>query len=202
MIYGNGIETGEYKFIGEKKIIKEDIIPNENMIINQEEINEELIKRKNKKKEKKISLINEYYITDKLKDDLNELCSLIKENGEKNIPTNLKENELLMTFGEDDIKILLESMDLSDKDFAFINCNYIPMTLINKFAEDSKKEIKSIALNLFEQCEQKIEEEKKLAEKKEEEKGIKKETNKKKDNKNKNKPFLDLKYPRNDWLIL
>jgi hypothetical protein len=63
MIYGNGIETGEYKFIGEKKILKEDIIPNENMIINQEEINEELIKRKNKKKEKKISyeVIDKYY---------------------------------------------------------------------------------------------------------------------------------------------
>jgi hypothetical protein len=63
MIYGNGIETGEYKFIGEKKIIKEDIVPNENMIINQEEINEELIKRKNKKKEKKISyeVIDKYY---------------------------------------------------------------------------------------------------------------------------------------------
>ena len=63
MIYGNGIDTGEYKFIGEKKIIKEDIVPNENMIINQEEINEELIKRKNKKKEKKISyeVIDKYY---------------------------------------------------------------------------------------------------------------------------------------------
>ena len=63
MIYGNGIKTGEYKFIGEKKIIKEDIIPNENIIINQEEINEELIKRKNKKKEKKISyeVIDKYY---------------------------------------------------------------------------------------------------------------------------------------------
>ena len=63
MIYGNGIDTGEYKFIGEKKIIKEDIIPNENMIINQEEINEELIKRKNKKKKKKISyeVIDKYY---------------------------------------------------------------------------------------------------------------------------------------------
>ena len=63
MIYGNGIETGEYKFIGEKKIIKEDIVPNKNMIINQEEINEELIKRKNKKKEKKISyeVIDKYY---------------------------------------------------------------------------------------------------------------------------------------------
>ena len=63
MVYGNGIKTGEYKFIGEKKIIKEDIIPNENIIINQEEINEELIKRKNKKKEKKISyeVIDKYY---------------------------------------------------------------------------------------------------------------------------------------------
>ena len=63
MIYGNGIDTGEYKFIGEKKIIKEDIVPNKNMIINQEEINEELIKRKNKKKEKKISyeVIDIYY---------------------------------------------------------------------------------------------------------------------------------------------
>ena len=63
MVYGNGIDTGEYKFIGEKKIIKEDIVPNENMIINQEEINEELIKRKNKKKEKKISyeVIDKYY---------------------------------------------------------------------------------------------------------------------------------------------
>ena len=63
MVYGNGIKTGEYKFIGEKKIIKEDIIPNKNMIINQEEINEELIKRKNKKKEKKISyeVIDKYY---------------------------------------------------------------------------------------------------------------------------------------------
>ena len=63
MVYGNGIKTGEYKFIGEKKIIKEDIVPNKNMIINQEEINEELIKRKNKKKEKKISyeVIDKYY---------------------------------------------------------------------------------------------------------------------------------------------
>ena len=148
--------------------------------------------------ELKGSLINEYYITDKLKEDLNELCNLIKENGDKNIPTNLKENELLMTFGEDDIKILLESMDLSDKDFAFINCNYIPMSLINKFAEQEKKEIKSIALNLFDECERQIEEEKKLAEKNEEDKNIKKEPNKKKDNKNKNKKFLDLKYPKSE----
>ena len=182
-------ELAQNKFIHLSKL--------KNVGINKDE-EEYILRIVEKNPELKGSLINEYYITDKLKDDLNELCSLIKENGEKNIPTNLKENELLMTFGEDDIKILLESMDLSDKDFAFINCNYIPMTLINKFAEDSRKEIKSIALNLFEQCEQKIEEEKKLAEKKEEEKGIKKETNKKKDNKNKNKPFLDLKYPKNE----
>ena len=152
----------------------------------------------NKNPELKGILINGYYITEKLKDDLNELCSLIKENGEKNIPTNLKENELLMTFGEDDIKAILESMDLSDEDFAFINCNYIPNALINRFAEDAKKDVKSIASTLFEECELKLEEEKKLEEKKEDEKNIKKETNKKNANKNKNKPFLDLKYPKTE----
>ena len=152
----------------------------------------------NKNPELKGTLINGYYITDKFKNDLNELCNLIKENGEKNIPTNLRENELLMTFGEDDIKILLESMELSDKDFAFINCNYIPMTLINRFAEDAKKEVKAIASTLFEECEQKIEEEKKMEEKKEEDKTIKKENTRKNANKNKNKPFHDLKYPKSE----
>ena len=60
--------------------------------------------------------------------------------------------------------------------------------------------MKSIAATLFEECEQKIEEEKKLEEKKEEDKNPKKETNKKNVNKNKNKPFLDLKYPRNEGI--
>ena len=151
----------------------------------------------NKNPELQGTFINGYYITDKLKNDLNGLCTLIKENGEKNIPTNLKENELLTTFGEDDIKIILESMDLSSKEFTFINCNYIPIQLINRFALDAEKDVKSTASKLFEECEQKIEEEKKLEEKKEEEKNIKKE-NKKNANKNKNKPFLDLKYPRNE----
>jgi hypothetical protein len=182
-------ELAQNKFIHLSKL--------KNVGINKDE-EEYILRIVEKNPELKGSLINEYYITDKLKDDLNELCSLIKENGEKNIPTNLKENELLMTFGEDDIKILLESMDLSDKDFAFINCNYIPMSLINKFAEQEKKEIKSIASNLFDECERKIEEEKKLAEKNEEDKNIKKEPNKKKDNKNKNKKFLDLKYPKRE----
>jgi hypothetical protein len=182
-------ELSQNKFIHLSKL--------KNVGINKDE--EEFVEKiGNQNPELKGTLINGYYITDKLKEDLNELCSLIKENGEKNIPTNLKENELLMTFGEDDIKIILESMDLSDKDFAFINCNYIPMTLINHFAEDAKKDVKSIASTLFEECEQKIEEEKKLEEKKEEDKNIKKETNKKNANKNKNKPFLDLKYPRNE----
>ena len=182
-------ELSQNKFIHLSKL--------KNVGINKDE--EEFVEKiANQNSELKGTLINGYYITDKLKEDLNELCSLIKENGEKNIPTNLKENELLMTFGEDDIKIILESMDLSDKDFAFINCNYIPMTLINHFAEDAKKDVKSIASTLFQECEQKIEEEKKLEEKKEEDKNIKKETNKKNANKNKNKPFLDLKYPRNE----
>ena len=165
-----------------------------NVGINKDE--EELVENiVNKNPELKGTLINGYYITEKLKNDLNDLCSLIKENGEKNLPTNLKENELLMTFGEDDIKILLESMELSEKDFAFINCNYIPMELINRFALDAKNDIKSIASQLFAECEQKIEEQKK-SEEKEEDKNPKKEN--KKSNKNKNKPFLDLKYPKNE----
>ena len=165
-----------------------------NVGINKDE--EELVENiVNKNPELKGTLINGYYITEKLKNDLNDLCSLIKENGEKNLPTNLKENELLMTFGEDDIKILLESMELSEKDFAFINCNYIPMELINRFALDAKNDIKSIASQLFAECEQKIEEQKKLEEK-EEDKNPKKEN--KKNNKNKNKPFLDLKYPKTE----
>ena len=165
-----------------------------NVGINKDE--EELVENiVNKNPELKGTLINGYYITEKLKNDLNDLCSLIKENGEKNLPTNLKENELLMTFGEDDIKILLESMELSERDFAFINCNYIPMELINQFALDAKNDIKSIASQLFAECEQKIEEQKKLEEK-EEDKNPKKEN--KKSNKNKIKPFLDLKYPKNE----
>ena len=165
-----------------------------NVGINKDE--EELVENiVNKNPELKGTLINGYYITEKLKNDLNDLCSLIKENGEKNLPTNLKENELLMTFGEDDIKILLESMELSERDFAFINCNYIPMELINQFALDAKNDIKSIASQLFAECEQKIEEQKKLEEK-EEDKNPKKEN--KKSNKNKNNPFLDLKKKKNE----
>ena len=178
-------ELAQNKFIHLSKLKNVDITKDE------EEFVEKIA---NKNPELKGTFINGYYITDKLKNDLNDLCSLIKENGEKNIPTNLKENELLTTFGEDDIKILLESMDLSSKDFAFINCNYIPIQLINRFALDAEKDVKSIASKLFDECEQKIEEEKKLEEKKEEEKNIKK----KNTNKNKNKPFLDLKYPKNE----
>jgi hypothetical protein len=178
-------ELAQNKFIHLSKLKNVDITKGE------EEFVEKIA---NKNPELKGTFINGYYITDKLKNDLNDLCSLIKENGEKNIPTNLKENELLTTFGEDDIKILLESMDLSSKDFAFINCNYIPIQLINRFALDAEKDVKSIASKLFDECEQKIEEEKKLEEKKEEEKNIKK----KNTNKNKNKPFLDLKYPKNE----
>ena len=182
-------ELGQNKFIHLSKL--------KNVGINKDE--EEFVENiVNKNPELKGTLINGYYITEKFKNDLSELCSLIKENGEKNLPTNLKENELLMTFGEDDIKIILESMDLPENDFIFINCNYIPVTLITRFVDDSKKDVKSIALKLFQECEEKLEEEKKLEEKKEEDKNIKKENIKKNANKNKNKPFLDLKYPKNE----
>ena len=61
MVLGNGMDTGEYKFIGQKTLVKENIVPNGNLVVNQEEISEELNKRKNKKKEKKIK----YEIVDK-----------------------------------------------------------------------------------------------------------------------------------------
>ena len=62
--YKKGMSTGEYKFIGEKTLIKENIVPNESLKISEEEINEELIKRKNKgKKVKKMQyeVIDKYY---------------------------------------------------------------------------------------------------------------------------------------------
>ena len=63
MVIGNGMDTGEYKFIGEKTLIKENISSNENFQINQEEIMEELNKRKNKKVEKKLKyeVIDKFY---------------------------------------------------------------------------------------------------------------------------------------------
>ena len=177
--------------LAQNKYIHLSKLKNVGIIKNEEEFVENIV---SKEPELKGSLFNDYYITDKLKNDLNDLCNLIKENGEKNIPTNLKENELLMIFGEDDIKTILESMELSSQDFSFINCNYIPIKLTNQFAENSKKEVNEIALKLFKECELKLEEEKQMEEKKEEDKNIKP----KKINKNKNKPFLDLKYPRNE----
>ena len=62
--YKKGMSTGEYKFIGEKTLIKENIVPNESLKISEEEINEELIKRKNKgKKVKKMQyeVVDKYY---------------------------------------------------------------------------------------------------------------------------------------------
>ena len=63
MVLGNGMETGEYKFIGEETVIKENIEPNENIVITQEEITSEINKRKTKKKEKKLKyeVIDKFY---------------------------------------------------------------------------------------------------------------------------------------------
>ena len=63
MVLGEGMDTGEYKFIGEKTLIKENIVPNENVKIDQEEVKAELIKRKNKKKAKKMKyeVIDKFY---------------------------------------------------------------------------------------------------------------------------------------------
>ena len=63
MVIGDGMETGEYKFIGEKILIKENIAPNAKIMITEEEIKSELNKRKNKKKEKKLKyeVIDKFY---------------------------------------------------------------------------------------------------------------------------------------------
>ena len=47
MILGQGMDTGEYKFVGEKTVIKEN--PNKKIAVTQEEILQELNKRKKKK---------------------------------------------------------------------------------------------------------------------------------------------------------
>ena len=59
---GGGMETGEYKFKSSKIILKEKLIQNKKIDINDEEINKEIVRRKNKtKKPKKL----QYIILDK-----------------------------------------------------------------------------------------------------------------------------------------
>ena len=93
MVFGQGMDTGEYKFVGEKSVIKENLIPNEKIIISQEEIIEELNRRKKnrKSKEKKIryEVIDKFYaLTDVngktikkvFKNDINKKTGSIKSN--------------------------------------------------------------------------------------------------------------------------
>ena len=65
IILGKGMDTGEYKFLGEKAIIKENLIPSGKITITQEEILEELNRRKKKKKSKekkiKYEVIDKFY---------------------------------------------------------------------------------------------------------------------------------------------
>ena len=160
------------------------------------------------------TFLKDYFITDNLKNNIN---LLINDNESKNLPTNLKENELLVNLDEDDVKILLESMELPDQEFIYSNYNYIPVKLINEFVQNSIKEVKSTAEKLFNECAKKLEEEKKEEDLKEEnnpppQEEPKTEKKKKKGGakagkgggkkanvvENKNKPFLDIKYPKNE----
>ena len=63
MILGQGMDTGEYKFVGEKTVIKEN--PNKKIAVTQEEILQELNKRKKKKlygsKKIKYEVIDKFY---------------------------------------------------------------------------------------------------------------------------------------------
>ena len=157
--------------------------------------------------------LKDYFITDNLK---NNIYLIITDNESKNLPTNLKENELLVNLDEDDIKVLLESMELSDQDYIYSNYNFIPMKLINDFIENSTKEVKSTAEKLFNECAKKLEEEKKEEDQKDSEspqaeppqtekkkkKGgagkSGKNANKKNTTENKYKAFLEIKYPRTE----
>ena len=159
------------------------------------------------------TFLKDYFIADNLKNNLN---LMISDNESKNLPTNLKENELLVNLDEDDIKILLESMNLSDEEYIYSNYNYIPNKLIDEFINNSIKDVKDSAEKSFNACAKKLEEEKKeedlkengnapqaepIQEEKKKKKGGKsgKGGNKKaSDNENKNKVFLELKYPRDE----
>ena len=159
------------------------------------------------------TFLKDYFIADNLKNNLN---LMISDNESKNLPTNLKENELLVNLDEDDIKILLESMNLSDEEYIYSNYNYIPTKLIDEFINNSIKDVKDSAEKSFNACAKKLEEEKKeedlkengnapqiepIQEEKKKKKGGKsgKGGNKKaSDNENKNKVFLELKYPRDE----
>ena len=159
--------------------------------------------------------LKDYFITDNLKDNLN---LIITDNESKDLPTNLKESEFFVNLDEDDIKTLLDSMEIN-QEYIYSNYNIIPMKLINDFITASTKEVKETAEQLFNECAKKLEEEKKEEDFKEKEvppqpqpeleasskkkkKGgagkSGKAANKKNVSENKFKPFLDIKYPRTE----
>ena len=154
--------------------------------------------------------LKDYFITDNLK---NNISLVISDNESKDLPTNFKENEILVNLDEDDIKLLLESMEI-EQEYIYSNYNYIPLKLINDFITNSTKEVKETAENKFNEMVKKLKEEKKEDDKNAEEqpqpaptekkkkKGAAgkagKTTNKKNVSENKNKPFLDIKYPKSE----
>ena len=85
-IGGMGMGSGEYKFIGEKILIKENISPNQKIEINQEEIMEELNKRKNKKKKKKITyeVVDKFYTLTNISGKTVKKLEKIASPGQKN----------------------------------------------------------------------------------------------------------------------
>ena len=194
----NYIDYSKLKNIGIKKNGEEFV---KNIIKNQPNI--------------KGTFLKDYFITDNLKNNLN---LIITDNESKDLPTNLKENELLVNLDEDDIKTLLDSMEI-DQEYIHSNYNIIPMKLINEFITNSTEEVKKTAENLFNECVKKLEEEKKeedLKEKdvepqpepepevssKKKKKGgagkSAKAASKKNVVENKYKPFFDIKYPRSE----
>ena len=176
---------------------------------------EEFVQNIIKNTDIKGTFLKDYFITDNLKDNLN---LIITDNESKDLPTNLKESEFFVNLDEDDIKTLLDSMEIN-QEYIYSNFNIIPMKLINDFITASTKEVKETAEQLFNECAKKLEEEKKEEDFKEKEvppqpqpeleasskkkkKGgagkSGKTANKKNVSENKFKPFLDIKYPRTE----
>ena len=92
---GRGMETGEYKFTGTKIIMKENLNQNKNIEINEEEIYNEIMRRKNKtKKPKKLQyiILDKFFTT--LEYDGKPVKKIIKEEQEqKQIEIEEKEKE-------------------------------------------------------------------------------------------------------------
>ena len=138
IVYGDGMDTGEYKFIGPKTLIKEkDVSKGEKADITEEEIKQEINNRRNKtNKKKKIS----YEIVDKF--------YAITEMGGKKIKRvdNNKNERILRESNNKNERILRESNNKNDfysnlgnnykYSSSFISNNFNPLNINNSYSNN------------------------------------------------------------------